>query len=95
MPLKKVATRKVSESVDRNIAALKGKYNAELNTLLDLSRAEREEISPSINQSDYANLISVVRHASEHNEDMADLVDEIKSLGEQAVKLAKAIGFAL
>jgi hypothetical protein len=70
--------------------AFEGRYSQELNALLGLSRTEIDAITPD--QSDlvaYDALISLVKQASQHNLDQADLVSQIKGLGTTAVAIAK------
>lgn len=73
-------------------AAFNGLYQKELNNLLGLSKSEIDAIIPGTNDlQTYSVLIKVVERASKENMSQAELIDQIKSLGEVAVKIAKKI----
>ena len=73
--------------------AFDGQYKAELNELMGLSMQEIDAITPN-DTNDlkvYSMLIKVVEKASKDNLDQASLLNNIKSLGEIAVKIAKKV----
>lgn len=71
--------------------AFSGDYKNQLNDLLGLSRSDIEEATPDgiTDMSVYSKLIDVVKQASKDNISQANLITNIKSLGEIAVKIAK------
>jgi len=72
--------------------AFKGNYKNELNKLKGLSKKEINSVIPNTeNSTIYAALIKVVEEASEANLSKAKLAENIKELGDLAVKLAKKI----
>ncbi len=73
--------------------AFSGDYKNQLNDLLGLSKSEIEEATPNglTDMSVYNKLIDVVKHASKENISQADLITNIKSLGEIAIKIAKKV----
>ena len=72
--------------------AFDGKYSTELNKLLGLSRNEIDKITPGTDDLKvYSVLIDVVKEASKNNITQAKIVENIKGLGEVAVKIAKKI----
>jgi len=72
-------------------AAFSGDYKNQLNDLLGLSRSDIEEATPDgiTDMRVYSKLIDVVKQASKDNISQANLITNIKSLGEIAVKIAK------
>lgn len=73
-------------------SAFNGLYQKELNDLLGLSREEIDALSPGTTDLQaYSVLIKVVEKASKDNIDQAELIHNIKSLGEIAVKIAKKV----
>ena len=92
MPLAPHVKQKIQSSVATNVEALNGSFATQLKKLLSLSMTELSEIAPEISHEEYSKLVSVVRHASQHNENMAALVDEIKTMGANAIEVAKAVG---
>lgn len=73
-------------------SAFSGVYKKELNDLLGLSREEIDAIIPgTADLQVYSVLIKVVENASKDNLDQAELIENIKSLGEIGVKIAKKI----
>lgn len=73
-------------------AALNGEYKNELDNLLGLSREEIDAVTPGTSDlKTYDVLISVVKRASKDNISQAQLIDNIRSLGEVAVKIAKKV----
>lgn len=73
--------------------AFSGDYKNQLNDLLGLSKNEIEEATPDgiTDMSVYNKLIDVVKHASKNNISQADLITNIKSLGEIAMNIAKKV----
>jgi len=65
------------------------KYQKEINQLKGLSQEEIASITPDT--QDNLALIKVVEQASEENLSKAQLVENIKALGDVAVKIAKKI----
>jgi len=73
-------------------AAFNGQYQKELNELMGLSKAEIDAITPGTADFQmYSILIKVVEKASRDNLSQAQLIDNIRDLGEVAVKIAKKI----
>ena len=73
-------------------AAFDGKYSKELNKLLGLSRKEIDKIIPGTNDLKiYNKLIEIVKKASKDNLSQAQLVEDIKVLGEIGIKIANKI----
>ena len=71
-------------------AAFNGKYKAELNGLLGLSKDEIDSITPDTTDlQTYSLLIKVVEEASRKNLSQSQLIENIKKLGETAVSIAK------
>jgi len=69
-----------------------GAYKSELDALLGLSREEIDSVTPDTEDLRvYSVLLKVVEEASMKNFKQAELVDDIKELGDVAVKLAKKI----
>lgn len=73
--------------------AFDGMYKDELNKLEGLSKAEVNLVTPNDTEAlkVYENLIQVVKKASRDNVKQADLIKDIKELGEVAVKIARKI----
>ena len=74
-------------------AAFSGTYKSQLNDLMGLSKSEIEEVTPNglTDISIYNKLIEVVKQASKDNISQADLITNIKSLGEIAIKIAEKV----
>lgn len=73
-------------------AAFNGKYKTELNGLMGLSKADIDSIIPGTSDlQTYSILIKVVEKASKENLNQAQLIGNIKDLGDVAVKIAKKI----
>ena len=73
-------------------AAFNGQYKDELNRLYGLSKDEIDSIMPgTADLQMYAVLIKVVEDASKKNLSQAQLIKNIKDLGDLAVKIAKKI----
>ena len=74
-------------------AAFNGAYKKQLNDLMGLSKSEIDQITPNsiTDMSTYSKLIDVVKQASKDNISQADLITNIKSLGEIAIKIAKKV----
>jgi len=72
--------------------AFNGKYKDELNELLGLSKSEIDSLTPdTTDMIVYSKLIKVVEQASKDNLAQANLINNIKSLGDLAVKIAKKV----
>lgn len=70
--------------------AFEGKYGAEVNELMGLSRDEIDKITPDgTDLQVYDQLVAVVKQASRHNISQAELTKNIKALGEIAVSIAR------
>ncbi len=73
-------------------AAFTGKYQQELNELKGLSKEEIDALIPKTTDSKiYLDLINAVDQASKDNLSQAQLIHNIKELGDVAVKIAKKI----
>lgn len=73
-------------------AAFNGQYKEELNALQGFSKEEIDAIIPGTEDLQvYSVLIKVVEQASKDNLAQAQLIEDIKELGEVAVKIAKKI----
>ena len=71
-------------------AAFRGKYKKELNELVGLSKEEINSVTPGTTDLQvYSVLIKVVEQASKNNLSQAQLIENIKELGDVAVKIAK------
>ncbi len=72
--------------------AFNGKYNDELIKLYGLSKDEIDSITPgTANLQVYTVLIKVVEKASIENLSEAQLIRNIKELGDVAIKIAKKL----
>lgn len=70
--------------------AFEGEFADEINELLGLSREEIDKITPDgTDLQEYDKLITVVKAASRHNLSQAELVANIRELGDIAVSIAK------
>jgi hypothetical protein len=73
--------------------AFEGEFADELNELMGLSREEIDAITPDATDlQEYDRLIAVVKQASRHNLSQAQLADNIRALGDVAVRIAKKSG---
>ena len=73
-------------------AAFNGKYKKELNALTGLSKEEIDSVTPGTTDLQiYSVLIKVVEKASKDNLSQAQLISNIKELGDLAVKIAKKV----
>lgn len=80
----------LKRDLDNGRKAFEGAYANELNELVGLSREEIDAITPDATDlQEYERLISVVKQASKHNLSQAQLVANVKALGEVAVSIAK------
>lgn len=85
--------KNVDASLKRTQESFEGKYANELGGLLGLSREQIAEVVPGLEgQQEYSRLISVVEEASRMNVSQANLRSQIKSLGENALQIAKMVG---
>lgn len=72
--------------------AFHGAYKEELNCLMGLSKDEIDLVTPdSVDLKVYAVLTKVVENASKENLSQAQLIDNIKSLGDVAIKIARKV----
>ena len=84
--------KKLKERARVNREAFKGKYKAELNALMGLSKEEIDKITPDTSDLEtYAQLISIVKEASADNIDQAELKERILELGKVGVEIARRI----
>ena len=73
-------------------AAFNGQYKDELACLTGMSKAEIDAVTPGTSDlAIYSVLVKVVEDASKQNLSQAQLIDNIKELGEVAVKIAKKV----
>ncbi|MFA9370985.1 MAG: hypothetical protein ACERIH_04690 [Labilibaculum antarcticum] len=73
-------------------AAFNGKYKKELNELTGLSKEEIDAVTPgTADMQMYSVLTKVVEQASRDNLSQAQLIKNIKELGDLAVKIAKKV----
>ncbi|WP_339734528.1 hypothetical protein [uncultured Sunxiuqinia sp.] len=73
-------------------AAFNGKYKMELNELAGLSKEEIDAVAPGTTDLKmYLILTQVVEQASKNNLSQAQLAEDIKELGELAVKIARKV----
>jgi len=73
-------------------AAFNGLYKTELNQLVGLSKEEIDSINTETKDLKiYAVLIKVVEKASKDNLSQAQLIENIKALGDIAVQIAKKV----
>jgi hypothetical protein len=73
-------------------AAFNGRYKKELNQLMGLSKEDIDAITPETTDLKiYAVLVKVVEKASKDNLSQAQLVENIKSMGNVAVQIAKKV----
>jgi len=73
-------------------AAFNGLYQKELNDLSGLSKEEIDSVTPDTEDLRvYSVLVKVVEKASSDNLAQAQLIDDIKELGDVAVKIAKKV----
>ncbi|MEH6649519.1 MAG: hypothetical protein V7707_05750 [Motiliproteus sp.] len=75
-----------------NRQAFEGRYGAELDQLMGLSREEIDEITPDTTDLQaYDNLITLVKEATRVNLSQAQLKAEIQALGDVAVTIAEKV----
>jgi len=87
-----MAKNKFSDLFAEADAAFTGKYQQELNTLKGLSKEEIDALVPKTTDPKiYSDLIKVVEQASKDNLSQAQLIHNVKELGDVAVKIAKKI----
>lgn len=84
--------RRVREAFKAADQAFRGRYAAQLDELLGLSREELGAIMPGSADSEaYDKLIAVVREASRLNVEQAELVARVRALGEVGVQIARKV----
>lgn len=73
-------------------AAFEGIYKNELDKLTGLSREEIDSVTPGTEDLRvYSVLVKIVEQASKENLSQAQLLDNIKELGDVAIKIAKKV----
>ncbi len=73
-------------------AAFNGIYKTELDKLSGLSKADIDSVTPGTEDLRvYSVLIKVVEKASKENISKAQLINDIRDLGDIAVKIAKKV----
>ena len=73
-------------------AAFNGVYKNELNELTGLSKSDIESIIPGTTDlQTYSVLLKVVEKASKENLSQAELIENIKALGNVAIQIAKKV----
>ncbi|MDO9399677.1 MAG: hypothetical protein Q7T79_03285 [bacterium] len=73
-------------------AAFNGQYKEELEVLHGLSKAEIDALTPDTTDLlVYNKLICIVKEASSQNITQAELIDNIKELGQLGIKIAKKV----
>ncbi|KAB1065581.1 hypothetical protein [Salibacter halophilus] len=83
---------KFSELFKEADAAFDGAFKEELNDLNGLSKEEVDSVTPDTEDlRTYSVLNKVVEKASKENITKAQLVEDIKELGDVAVKIAKKV----
>ena len=88
-----MATNRFDDLFSEADAAFSGVFKNQLNDLMGMSKSEIEAASPNntTDMATYSKLIDVVKHASKNNISQADLITNIKSLGETAINIAKKV----
>lgn len=88
----KMKTNRFTESFAKANTAFHELYVIELKQLKGLSKEEIEAIAPNPDSSEiYKSLIDVIEKASKENLSQAQLISNIKGLGDIAIKIAKKI----
>ena len=73
-------------------AAFNGTYKNELNSLVGLSKEEIDSVTPgTADLKTCSILVKVVEKASKDNLAQAQLVENIKALGDVAIRIAKKV----
>lgn len=81
--------RRLAQKADESF---NGKYKEALDQLTGLSKDEINSVTPDTEDSrTYSVLLKVVEEASRQNLTQAELIDDIKELGDVAIKIAKKI----
>lgn len=87
-----MAKNKFKDLFDQADAAFNGEYGDALNALHGLSKEEIDSVTPdSTDLTTYSVLLKVVSDASAKNLSQAQLITNIKSLGDVAVKIARKV----
>ena len=87
-----MAKNKFSQLFADADAAFNGGYKEELDKLTGLSTDEIDSITPDTEDLRvYSVLVKVVENASKENLSQAELIENIKELGDIAIKIAKKI----
>ncbi|NIR58272.1 MAG: hypothetical protein GWO02_01490 [Gammaproteobacteria bacterium] len=84
--------RSLREDLEKNRRAFEGKYKAELDELLGLSREEIDRLVPGTTDlATYERLITVVKEASRANVEQAELKARVEELGDIAIRIARHV----
>ncbi|MCK5125528.1 MAG: hypothetical protein KAR42_04670 [candidate division Zixibacteria bacterium] len=85
--------QKVQRRIHEDRIAFEGIYKDEIKGLLGLSKEDIDAITPddTTDLETYDKLITIVKEASAANLAQADLVNQIKKLGDIGVKIAKMV----
>lgn len=84
--------RELREILRRIRAEFEGRYQAEIDGLLGLSREDIDAISPDTTDLEvYSQLLEIVKDASRRNLAQAELKRRIEELGETAVRIATKV----
>ena len=88
-----MANNRFDDLFEEADTAFSGAYKNQLNDLMGLSKSEIQEATPNelIDMSTYSKLIDVVKQASKDNISQADLINNIKTLGQIAINIAKKV----
>jgi hypothetical protein len=87
-----MAKNKFKDLFDQANAAFNGEYADELAALHGLSKEEIDSVTPGTTDlATYSVLLQVVTDASTKNLSQAELITNIKSLGDVAVKIARKV----
>lgn len=88
------STNRFTKKFEEAEQAFNGKYKRELDALAGLSRVEIDSIVPGTEDLRvYTILMDVVKEASQKNIKQANLAEDIKELGEIAIKIAKKVPY--
>lgn len=87
-----MAKKKFEDLFEQADQAFNGEYGDELNALHGLSKDEIDSVVPGTTDlATYSVLLKVVSDASTKNLSQAELISNIKSLGDIAVTIAKKV----
>ncbi|QMU66113.1 MAG: hypothetical protein GKR88_18770 [Flavobacteriaceae bacterium] len=84
--------QRLKELAKKADESFNGKYKKELDQLMKLSKDQIEAVIPDTEDTrTYSILLKVIEEASRKNLTQAELVEDIKELGDTAIKIAKKI----